>query len=66
MLGERRTLVNSMVKYTEDRAQRMQAHKDKLLASRGDLTVSDEATDSYQRTCRSSPLTSRIQHPHRL
>ena len=42
MIGERRTLVNSMVKYTEDRQQRMQAHRDKLLSQSGDLDASQE------------------------
>ena len=42
MIGERKTMVESMTQYTNERNQRMQAHKDRLLAQRGDLSEEGE------------------------
>jgi len=42
MMSERRTMVDNMVKYTTDRNARMQAHKDRLMAARGDLNAEQE------------------------
>lgn len=42
MMGERRTMVESMVQYTKERNARSQHHKDRLLAARGDLNAEQE------------------------
>mgnify|MGYP006936385083 CR=1 FL=1 len=42
MMGERRNMVESMVKYTNERNARMQTHKDRMLAGRGDLDAEGE------------------------
>jgi hypothetical protein len=42
MMSERKTMVESMVQYTADRSARMQQHKDRLLAARGDLDEKQE------------------------
>ncbi len=42
MLSERRTMVDSMVKYAQERKERQSYHQDKLLASRGDLDAEGE------------------------
>lgn len=42
MLGERREMVESMVKYSAERKQRQEDHQDKLMAERGDLDAAGE------------------------
>lgn len=42
MMNERRTTVESMVKYTKDRVARADEHRDRLMASRGDLDAEGE------------------------
>ena len=42
MLDERRSMVDSMVKYTAERKARQESNQDKLMASRGDLDAAGE------------------------